>query len=49
LLRRRGGCTGCALQGTCGTCMPLVQLYRKASAPLALYCQHKQPREEAAR
>jgi MoaA/NifB/PqqE/SkfB family radical SAM enzyme len=49
LLRRQGGCTGCGLQGTCGTCMPLVQLYRKASAPLALYCQHKEPREEVAR
>jgi len=48
LLRRQGGCTGCALQGTCGTCMPLVQLYRKASAPLALYCQHQEPREEVA-
>ncbi len=43
LLRRQGGCTGCALQGTCGTFMPLVQLYRKASASLALYCQHKEP------
>jgi organic radical activating enzyme len=46
LLLRQGGCTGCQLQGTCGTCMPLVQLYRKAHAPLAAYCQHKQPREE---
>jgi MoaA/NifB/PqqE/SkfB family radical SAM enzyme len=47
LLLRQGGCTGCQLQGTCGTCMPLAQLYRKAHAPLAAYCQHKQPREEA--
>ena len=50
LLLRQGGCTGCTgwqLQGTCGTCMLLVQLYRKAQAPLATYCQHKHPREEA--
>ncbi|GAA4235884.1 hypothetical protein GCM10022254_44170 [Actinomadura meridiana] len=42
LLLRQGGCTGCELQGTCGTCMPLVQLYRKAKAPLATYCQHRE-------
>jgi organic radical activating enzyme len=42
LLQRQGGCTGCMLQATCGTCMPLVQLYRKAGAPLAAYCQHKE-------
>ncbi|MBO2455378.1 radical SAM protein [Actinomadura barringtoniae] len=46
LLLRQGGCTGCQLQGTCGTCMPLVQLYRKAESPLATYCQHRDPREE---
>lgn len=46
LLLRQGGCTGCTLQGTCGTCMPLVQLYRQAKAPLATYCQHREPREE---
>ncbi|WP_433189759.1 radical SAM protein [Actinoallomurus sp. CA-150999] len=46
LLLRQGGCSGCQLQGTCGTCMPLVQLYRKAKAPLAAYCQHREPREE---
>ena len=40
LLLRQGGCTGCTLQGTCGTCMPLVTLYRKAKAPLSAYCQH---------
>ncbi|MEV0227967.1 radical SAM protein [Nonomuraea sp. NPDC050786] len=45
LLLRQGGCTGCTLQGTCGTCMPLVQLYRKAKSPLANYCQHRE-REE---
>ncbi len=48
LLLRQGGCTGCMLQGTCGTCMPLVQLYRKAKAPLVTYCQHKEPRKEVA-
>jgi hypothetical protein len=48
LLLRQGGCSGCQLQGTCGTCMPLVQLYRKANAPLASYCQHQRPREEVA-
>jgi MoaA/NifB/PqqE/SkfB family radical SAM enzyme len=46
LLLRQGGCSGCTLQGTCGTCMPLVQLYRKANAPWATYCQHREPREE---
>jgi MoaA/NifB/PqqE/SkfB family radical SAM enzyme len=45
LLMRQGGCTGCQLQGTCGTCMPLVQLYRKAKAPLVTYCQHRESRE----
>ncbi|MEV6987281.1 radical SAM protein [Sphaerisporangium sp. NPDC051017] len=45
LVLRQGGCTGCALSGTCGTCMPLVTLYRKAKAPLATYCQHKERRE----
>lgn len=40
LLLRQGGCSGCSLSGTCGTCMPLVTLYRKAKAPLAAYCQH---------
>ncbi|MCO5973351.1 radical SAM protein [Actinoallomurus soli] len=48
LLLRQGGCTGCSLQSTCGTCMPLVQLYRKAKAPLATYCQHREPREGVA-
>ena len=41
LLTRHGGCTGCALQKTCGTCMPLATLYRRAKAPLDLYCQHR--------
>lgn len=47
LLLRRGGCSGCTLQGTCGTCMPLVQLYRKAKAPLDTYCQHRDTEEVA--
>ncbi|MGH8903965.1 MAG: radical SAM protein [Egibacteraceae bacterium] len=42
LLLRQGGCTGCSLSGSCGTCMPLAQLYRKAQAPLATYCQHRE-------
>jgi MoaA/NifB/PqqE/SkfB family radical SAM enzyme len=47
LLLRQGGCTGCTLSGTCGTCMPLVQLYCKAKAPLAAYCQHRERKEDA--
>jgi MoaA/NifB/PqqE/SkfB family radical SAM enzyme len=39
-LTRHGGCSGCGLQKTCGTCMPLVTLYRQAQAPLDRYCQH---------
>jgi MoaA/NifB/PqqE/SkfB family radical SAM enzyme len=46
LLLRQGGCTGCTLQATCGTCMPLVQLYRKARSPLRTYCQHREPGKE---
>ena len=45
LLRRHGGCTGCGLHSTCGTCMPLVTLYRQAKSPLANYCQHKERSE----
>jgi MoaA/NifB/PqqE/SkfB family radical SAM enzyme len=44
LLERQGGCTGCGLSSTCGTCMPLVALYRAARAPLSSYCQHTEPR-----
>ncbi len=40
LLTRHGGCTGCGLQKTCGTCMPLATLYRQAKAPLEVFCQH---------
>ena len=45
LLLRQGGCTGCTLSGTCGTCMPLAALYRNANAPLNTYCQHRMPKE----
>ena len=44
MLLRQGGCSGCTLSGTCGTCMPLASLYRKAKAPLASYCQHTERR-----
>ncbi|MBA0053716.1 radical SAM protein [Streptomyces sp. AJS327] len=39
-LQRQSGCTGCSLQKSCTTCMPLVKLYRKAGSPLDRYCQH---------
>ncbi|WP_432839842.1 radical SAM protein [Dactylosporangium sp. CA-092794] len=45
LLTRQGGCTGCTVQGTCGTCMPLVQLYRKAKSPMERYCQYRETGE----
>jgi molybdenum cofactor biosynthesis enzyme MoaA len=40
LVTRHGGCSGCTLQKTCGTCMPLASLYRQAQAPLEVFCQH---------
>jgi MoaA/NifB/PqqE/SkfB family radical SAM enzyme len=40
LLTRHGGCSGCTLSKTCGTCMPLAVIYRQAKAPLGTYCQH---------
>jgi molybdenum cofactor biosynthesis enzyme MoaA len=40
LLTRHGGCAGCTLQKSCGTCMPLANLYRQAEAPLQSFCQH---------
>jgi MoaA/NifB/PqqE/SkfB family radical SAM enzyme len=40
LLTRHSGCSGCTLQKTCGTCMPLASLYRQAKAPLEVFCQH---------
>ncbi|WP_327689046.1 radical SAM protein [Streptomyces tubercidicus] len=39
-LQRHSGCSGCTLQKTCTTCMPLVTLYRRAGSPLNRYCQH---------
>jgi hypothetical protein len=39
LLTRQGGCSGCELSGSCGTCMPLAAIYRQAEAPLASYCR----------
>jgi MoaA/NifB/PqqE/SkfB family radical SAM enzyme len=44
LVTRHGGCSGCTLQKTCGTCMPLATLYRQAKAPLETYCQHGERR-----
>ncbi|WKK26584.1 radical SAM protein [Streptomyces olivoreticuli] len=38
-LQRHSGCSGCTLQKTCTTCMPLVTLYRKAGSPRDRYCQ----------
>jgi molybdenum cofactor biosynthesis enzyme MoaA len=40
LVTRHGGCSGCTLHKTCGTCMPLANLYRQAKAPLEVFCQH---------
>jgi MoaA/NifB/PqqE/SkfB family radical SAM enzyme len=40
LMLRTGGCSGCALSGTCWTCRPLAKLYQDAKAPLHSYCQH---------
>jgi MoaA/NifB/PqqE/SkfB family radical SAM enzyme len=45
LVTRHGGCTGCGLSKTCGTCMPLANLYRKAQAPLEVFCQHGMRKE----
>ena len=42
LMRRQGGCEGCALSAMCGTCMPLAAKYREAKAPLDRYCQHRE-------
>ncbi|CAM4155861.1 hypothetical protein KIPE111705_42925 [Kibdelosporangium persicum] len=40
LMLRTGGCSGCALSGSCWTCRPLAKLYQEAKAPLTRYCQH---------
>ena len=39
-ITRHAGCAGCGLHKTCGTCMPLANLYRQAKAPLEVFCQH---------
>jgi hypothetical protein len=33
LMLRTGGCSGCTLSGSCGTCRPLAKLYQQANAP----------------
>lgn len=40
LMLRTGGCSGCALSGSCMVCRPLAKLYQEAKAPLRMYCQH---------
>ncbi|MGN9819705.1 radical SAM protein [Streptomyces sp. SD11] len=40
LMLRTGGCTGCALSGTCRVCRPMAKVFQGAKAPLRLYCQH---------
>lgn len=40
LMLRTGGCSGCALSATCGTCRPMAKVYQEAKAPLSYYCQH---------
>lgn len=40
LMARTGGCSSCALSGSCSTCRPLARLYQEANAPLNRYCQH---------
>jgi MoaA/NifB/PqqE/SkfB family radical SAM enzyme len=40
LMLRTGGCSGCAISGTCTVCRPLAKLYQEAKAPLESYCQH---------
>ncbi|MEV5543936.1 radical SAM protein [Saccharopolyspora shandongensis] len=40
LMLRTGGCSGCALSGSCGVCRPLAKRYQEAKAPLHTYCQH---------
>ncbi|WP_436785874.1 radical SAM protein [Yinghuangia sp. YIM S10712] len=40
LMLRTGGCSGCALSATCGTCRPMAKVYQEARAPLSYYCQH---------
>nr|WP_206441238.1 radical SAM protein [Streptomyces boncukensis] len=44
LMLRTGGCSGCALSGSCRVCRPLARLYQEAKAPLHTYCQHGERR-----
>jgi MoaA/NifB/PqqE/SkfB family radical SAM enzyme len=43
---RAGGCSGCALSGSCTVCRPLAKLYQTANAPLNTYCQHGRRKPE---
>ncbi|MFJ9557966.1 radical SAM protein [Nocardiopsis sp. NPDC101807] len=45
LMLRNGGCSGCALSGSCTVCRPLAKQYQQAKAPLGMYCQHGQRKE----
>nr|WP_262505503.1 radical SAM protein [Streptomyces sp. TRM68367] len=40
LMLRTGGCTGCALSGSCRVCRPMAKVFQAAKAPLHTYCQH---------
>lgn len=42
LMLRTGGCSGCALSGSCMVCRPLAKQFQEAKAPLINYCQHGQ-------
>lgn len=48
LMLRTGGCSGCALSGSCTVCRPLAKQYQQAQAPLKSYCQHGQREEVSA-
>lgn len=45
LMLRTGGCSGCALSGSCTVCRPLAKQYQQAKAPLGMYCQHGKRKE----
>ncbi|KAF3470109.1 radical SAM protein [Streptomyces sp. Tu 3180] len=46
LMLRTGGCSGCALSGSCTVCRPLAKHFQEAKAPLAAYCQHGRKKAE---
>lgn len=48
LMLRTGGCSGCALSGSCTVCRPLAKQYQQAKAPLGFYCRHGQREEVSA-